>query len=259
MKAINVKESKIIIIGCGPSGIAAAIQLKRQGIDSILVVEKSIPGGLLRNANLVENYPGFPDGISGKNLSVLFMKQFEKYGIPFEKDEITDIELSEKKQRYVLKAISGNYYSCDFLIIATGTEPLKPNLKIPESLKNRIFYEIADLSDTNNKKICIIGGGDAAFDYALNLSSKVTELKIKIRSDKDKTFDLLRNRVKRDNRISVEYRAVVESVENHDGKPEITTNYGDFKKTEIFDYLIFAIGRKALKPVSYTHLTLPTN
>ena len=65
------KVEGVTIIGAGPAGIAAAIQLKRYGITPLLL-EKNMLGGLLRNANLVENYPGFPVGISGLHLTSLF-------------------------------------------------------------------------------------------------------------------------------------------------------------------------------------------
>ena len=68
------KSTSVIIIGAGPAGIACAIQLKRYNIDSI-VLEKDEIGGLLKNANLIENYLGFPNGISGKKLVQLINKQ----------------------------------------------------------------------------------------------------------------------------------------------------------------------------------------
>ena len=67
---------EVAIIGAGPSGIATAIQLKRYGIEPV-ILEKEEIGGVLKNANLVENYPGFPDGISGPELVKLFKKQVE--------------------------------------------------------------------------------------------------------------------------------------------------------------------------------------
>ena len=72
-----MKTENVAIIGAGPAGIAAGIQLKRYGIIPV-IFEKDKPGGLLRNANLVENYPGFPDGISGLELANLFVMQLNK-------------------------------------------------------------------------------------------------------------------------------------------------------------------------------------
>ena len=74
-----MKVHPVIIIGAGPAGLAAAMQLERQGV-SALVFERSQVGGLLWNANLVENYPGFVDGITGPDLVDLFQKQATRLG-----------------------------------------------------------------------------------------------------------------------------------------------------------------------------------
>ncbi len=77
----------VCVIGAGPSGIAAAIQLKRYNI-SPLILEMNRIGGLLNNANLIENYPGFPDGISGEKLCMLFNEQFNKCNITIINKEV---------------------------------------------------------------------------------------------------------------------------------------------------------------------------
>ena len=77
MNPNQMENYPVVIIGAGPAGLAAAMQLKRQGIDP-LVLERKLVGGLLLNANLVENYPGFVDGISGPDLVSLFKDQAER-------------------------------------------------------------------------------------------------------------------------------------------------------------------------------------
>ena len=78
-------------MGGGPGGIAAAIQLKRSGIEPILI-EKGEVGGLLLNANLVENYLGFPEGISGRELVGLFKEQLERIGVSVKFEEVKKLE-----------------------------------------------------------------------------------------------------------------------------------------------------------------------
>ena len=70
----------VVVVGAGPAGISASIQLKRSGIEPLLL-EKDETGGLLLNANLVENYPGFPDGVSGEILAEIFSKHLKKVGV----------------------------------------------------------------------------------------------------------------------------------------------------------------------------------
>ena len=85
---------KIVIIGGGPSGIACAIQLIRYGYNPV-IIEKNEPGGLLRNANLVENYPGFPNGISGIDLSHIFVEQLNRFGVELISDEVISLDYAE--------------------------------------------------------------------------------------------------------------------------------------------------------------------
>jgi len=160
---------EVLIIGGGPAGIAAAIQLKRYGIDTLLI-EKQCLGGLLRNANRIDNYPGFIDGISGIELVALFKKHIEKAGVEVIYDKVVDVFLTEEK--YIVKTERRKLHS-KFLIIATGTRPrLLVDPEVPEDIRDSVYYEIAPILDVKNKEIAIIGSGDAAFDYALNLSLK---------------------------------------------------------------------------------------
>ncbi|MCJ7489823.1 MAG: FAD-dependent monooxygenase, partial [Thermoplasmata archaeon] len=80
----------VVIVGAGPAGIAAGMFLKRAGVEPLLL-EKREPGGLLREANLVENYPGFPGGISGRELASLMTHQMEKLGVRLEKRTVTKV------------------------------------------------------------------------------------------------------------------------------------------------------------------------
>ena len=84
----------VLIIGAGPAGLAAAIQLGRYGVPA-LVLERGEPGGLLRNANLVENYPGFPQGISGRELVELILAQAHESGIEIIPSEVTRLDWNE--------------------------------------------------------------------------------------------------------------------------------------------------------------------
>ena len=113
------EQEKLTIIGAGPAGISAAIQLKRHGIDPLLL-EKGNVGGLLRNAWSVENYPGFPEGISGQELVRLFEEQLKKTNVRTVFEEVLSLDM--KNGTFLLETPSRTF-SSEKVVLATGTKP----------------------------------------------------------------------------------------------------------------------------------------
>lgn len=160
---------KVTIIGAGPAGLSTALQLKRHGIDA-RVLERDSIGGVLRNANRVENYPGFPAGITGPELVGLFEKQAGRAGVAVTHDEVCSIDFDDGV--FVIDGRHDKYLS-RVVVIASGTKPrMLDGLDLRETVRDRVFYEVYPLLGVSGKKIAIIGAGDAAFDYALNLAGQ---------------------------------------------------------------------------------------
>jgi len=187
---------RIAIIGAGPAGIATSIQLKRLGYTPLLF-EKELLGGLLRNANLVENYPGFPDGISGIELIERIQKQLDRLKIEIEYLEIT--RLSYKNELFRLESDKGELKS-DFVVVSSGTKPKTININLDYAVANCVHHDIRRLLDINGKHIVIIGAGDAAFDHALYLSRK-NRVSIINRGSNIRSLQLLVDRAFADNNI----------------------------------------------------------
>ena len=188
----------MVIIGAGPAGISTAIQLKRYGVEPTLLEKKEI-GGLLKNANLVENYPGFPSGVPGPELVKLFKKQLENIQIKVHFEKV--LELDYKNGLFSIKT-NQKKITCRIIVIASGTKPRKLSYPdLPAKIENHIFYEIYPLTQVENKKIAIIGAGDAAFDYALNLS-KQNKVTILNRGEEVKCLPLLWKRAMETKNIS---------------------------------------------------------
>jgi len=140
---------KIVIIGAGPAGISAAIQLKRSDIMP-LILEKKRVGGLLREANLVENYPGFPGGILGKKLANLFDQQLKKEGIEVHIEKVINLDF---ENGLFLITTEKRSFSASIVIIATGTQPRSLDIELPPATRNRVFQGINPLTRMRNKKL----------------------------------------------------------------------------------------------------------
>ena len=182
---------QVVIIGAGPAGLATALQLKRQGIEIILLEGDRI-GGLLHNANLVENYPGFPNGLPGPKLVALFAEQAGQSGVEITMEKATKLHY-ESSHFHVETDL--NTYLASIVVVATGTKPKTfTDVDIPENLLALVLYEVYPLLDAEGKRIAVIGAGDAAFDYALNLSDK-NEVLILNRGEDISCLPLLRERV----------------------------------------------------------------
>jgi thioredoxin reductase len=234
-------SEQVVIIGAGPAGLAAAIQLKRYGIEA-LVLEKDAVGGLLRNANLVENYPGFPGGINGGNLVHLFSEQAHSIGIRIAFENVQVLDYADEKFHVETEK---NTYSSIRVVVASGTKPRRfLRFEIPSQLSDHVFYEIYSLMNISGKRIAIVGAGDAAFDYALNLAN-ANEIVILNRGATVRCLPLLWERACEKTSIQYQKGAAIQEVLPADsGKILIKYGASDSETSISVDYLIGAIGRE---------------
>ncbi len=230
------------IIGAGPAGITAAVQLNRYGIDFVLF-ERNKPGGSVINANLIENYPGFPDGISGPSLAELLNRHLMKFDIDFIKEEV--IELNYENEEFIIKS-ERNIYNAGLVVIACGASPKEPDIYIPDDCSARVYHEIAGLAAVSDKIIAILGAGDVAFDYALNLARNNTVLIIN-RSNTTKCLPILKDRALASSNISLIESSAVESLHmNNSGLILKIRDSSNNKIKELaISYLLFATGKKS--------------
>ncbi len=159
----------VIIIGAGPAGLAAGIYAARMKMRT-LILESTLPGGRAVYAPLVENFPGFPEGITGAELTDKMVKQTERFGAEIRSsEEVLDIGLEDKIRTVVTR--SGKFQGLS-VIVTTGTQQKK--LQLPgesEYIGRGISYcSVCDGPFFRNKTVAVVGSNDHALEDALNLS-----------------------------------------------------------------------------------------
>ncbi|MHA1690084.1 MAG: NAD(P)/FAD-dependent oxidoreductase [Candidatus Heimdallarchaeaceae archaeon] len=238
----NKLITKVALIGGGPACATAAVQLIRSGVD-IILVSKEI-GGTIKNANLIENLIGYPEGVVGKDFVKSFQLQLTKVGVPIVLEEVLTVEQTGIK--YTTKTAETEIIS-EYLIIGTGSIPKKLDVEGEKEafLNGKLFYEIFNLKQfTDKKDIGIIGSGDVAYDYALNLQNVANKISIIRRTDKTSSLPILRKRVNNTENILVLNNHVIKKLENKEGKIALEIDEDGNLSTITKDIVLVAIGRK---------------
>ena len=158
----------VVIIGGGPAGYSAALYTSRAGLDT-LVVEKMAPGGQMALTDIIDNYPGFNEGVDGFTLGMNMQLGAEKFGAKTEYAEVVGVELAEKIKK--ITTSSGILYS-KAVIIATGADPRKLGIEGEDSLIGKGLHYCAHCDGRfyKDKTVIVVGGGNSAVSDALYLS-----------------------------------------------------------------------------------------
>ena len=167
---------KVVIIGSGPAGYTAAVYAARANLEPLVISGNTI-GGLLTQTSEVENFPGFPEGVNGYELTMKMQTQAEKFGARLEIANVEKLELTDGNiQKITLD--NGNVIESKALIIATGATPRWLGLESEERLKNCGVSACAtcDGAFFEDMKVVVAGGGDSAMEEALFLSKFASEV-----------------------------------------------------------------------------------
>ncbi|MCC7565312.1 MAG: NAD(P)/FAD-dependent oxidoreductase [Methanomicrobiaceae archaeon] len=235
-----MRTAEACIIGAGPAGIAAAVQLARYGIEAILY-ERDAAGGLLREANLVENYPGFPGGIPGSTLAALFAGQLAAAGVEIRHENVTKLEYTEGTFRIATERGEAQASSA---VVASGTRPRRLEAPaVPDAAAGYVWYSVLPLLRARGMHVAVIGAGDSAFDHALRLAPANT-LTILNRSRRAACLPLLRKRAEATGRIVCRDGIRVEAIECDGEGLLLCCRDGEGACGIAADCLLVAIGRE---------------
>jgi len=200
----------VIIIGGGPAGLTAGLYASRAGLKSLLL-ERGAPGGQMVNATLVENYPGFPEGIAGAELSSLMHQQAVRYGLEVVTAEV--IGISQEQPYYSISTTEGSL-EASAVIIAAGSEYHKLEVAGEERLSGRgvSYCATCDGFFFRNREVAVIGGGDTAITDALELSQHASKVYVIHRRDQLRAGKALQERAFAHPKLEFIWDTVVEEV-----------------------------------------------
>jgi thioredoxin reductase (NADPH) len=203
-----------IIIGGGPAGLTAGIYLSRARMNTLLI-EKALPGGQAILTEIIENYPGFPLGITGPELMQKMEEQAVGFGLKIEYGEVEEIKIKEGKEDKVrIVKINNKEHKTLTIILASGAEASKLEVPGEEELRGRgvSYCATCDAPFFKNQKIVVVGGGDTAIEEALYLTKFVREVTIIHRRDRLRATKILQERVFANKKINFTWDSVATKI-----------------------------------------------
>jgi thioredoxin reductase (NADPH) len=200
----------VIIVGAGPAGLTAGIYAGRAGM-SALVLERVFPGGQIARAHIVENYPGFPEGIEGVELGIRFKEHAERHGAVIDSAEVTGFSLDGS----IKKVISADKtYEAKTIILAMGAAYKTLGLYSEKRfLGTGVSYcATCDGPFFRGKDVAVIGGGDTAIEDALYLANFVNHVYVVHRRDELRAQMALQKAAKQNERIEFVWDSEVDAI-----------------------------------------------
>ncbi|MGA2367999.1 MAG: thioredoxin-disulfide reductase [Dehalococcoidia bacterium] len=209
-----MKEYEVAIIGGGPAGLTAGLYASRYGLNTILI-ERGLYGGQIVNAGYVENYPGFPEGVSGMELGRLMYEQASRFGLTSTVGEVTAFKHSSDKFEITM---DDGFITAISVIIATGSNYRKMGVEGEARLTGRgvSYCATCDGFLFKNKDVAVVGGGDTAVADALELSQHANKVHIIHRRDQLRASSAVQKLAFSIPKIQFKWDSVVESLEGVD-------------------------------------------
>jgi thioredoxin reductase (NADPH) len=204
------KSYEVIIIGGGPAGLTAGLYTSRSRFKTLLI-ETGLLGGQMMTTELIENYPGFPQGIPGEELSRLMEEQAKRFGLEVVSQDVVEVKLEGDKK--VIKTAEATYL-CEALIICTGAEYRKLGVPGEKEFagKGISYCATCDGAFFRDSEIVLVGGGDSALTEALFLTKFVKVLTIIHRRDALRGTKIYQERIFADPKIKLLWDSTIQEI-----------------------------------------------
>lgn len=210
MEGVKTEIYEVIIIGGGPGGLTAGLYTSRARL-STLLIESALFGGQMTTTELIENYPGFPQGVAGDELSRRMEEQAKRFGIETVPQEAVKVSLEGNVK--VVQTYESTY-RCEALIISTGTEYRKLGVPGEKEFagKGVSYCATCDGAFFRDSQIVVVGGGDSALTEALFLTKFVKELTIVHRRDALRGTKIYQEKVLANPKIKFLWNSIVQEI-----------------------------------------------
>ncbi len=235
----------VIIIGSGPAGLTAAIYTTRANLETLVIAGLKW-GGQLMLTTLVENFPGFPEGIQGPELMAAMRKQAEHHGAKFIDADLPETDFSKQSGGPFSVIVEGKTYKSKSVLIATGADTKW--LCVPGEAE-KIGRGVSSCAPCDapffrNKNVIVVGGGDSAMEEALVLAGVANHVTVIHRKDDFRASQIMQDKIKKHPKINILYNTEIKEIlgENKVEKVKLFNNKTN-KTTEIpIDGVFVAIG-----------------
>lgn len=229
-----MQKRRVVIIGSGPAGFTAALYTARAQLNPVLIAGTTL-GGQVSQTHEIENYPGFPDGLSGTELVEHFRAQVERFGTEIIYDSVMEVDFSNGSP-FTVKTGSETYLA-DTVIVTIGADPRK--LKVPgehEYTGRGVSYcGTCDGFFFRGKDVVVVGGGDSALEESLFLTRFASSVNIIHRRDELRAGVALQKRATNNPKISFTWDTVVEEILGGDNNTVRAVRLRNVKTGEVYE------------------------
>ncbi|MBQ2861005.1 MAG: thioredoxin-disulfide reductase [Peptococcaceae bacterium] len=205
---------EVLIIGAGPAGMTAAIYAARAGYKTALV-EHGIPGGQAATTDMIENYPGFPEGISGPELMLKFFEQTQTFGVEVIYEQVMRAELNGEIKKVITEQQT---IEAKVVIIASGAKPKTLGVSNEGRLRGRgvSYCATCDGFFFKDQPVAVVGGGDTAVEEAMYLTKMCSSVTLIHRRDALRANRTAQNRALNNEKLHILYDTVVDDIIGED-------------------------------------------